>query len=156
MRPTVYLETTIPSYLTAWPSRDVLRAAHQQITREWWKRRRASFRLFTSTLALDEVAVGDPLAAQERMRVMQKLPLLEVNDAVASLTGYLLKAGCIPAKAATDAAHLAVATVHGMDYLLTWNCRHINNGEILRSVAGICARHGYVPPMVCTPEELMG
>jgi predicted nucleic acid-binding protein len=156
MRPTVYLETTIPSYLTAWPSRDVVRAAHQQLTREWWKRRRASFRLYTSTLVLDEVAVGDAVAARARLRVMQKMPLLEVNDAVAGLTGHLLKAGCIPAKAATDAAHLAVATVHGMDYLLTWNCRHINNAEILRTVAALCARHGYVLPMVCTPEELMG
>jgi hypothetical protein len=112
--------------------------------------------LFASALVLDEVAAGDATAVRERLKVMQKLPLLEVNEAVANLTGYLLKAGCIPTKAATDAAHLAVAAVHGMDYLLTWNCRHINNAEILRVVAGICARHGYALPMVCTPEELMG
>jgi len=156
MLPTVYIETTIPSYLTAWPSRDAMRAWHQQITREWWERRRASFRLFTSPLALDEVAVVDATAARERLRVMQKLPLLEINEAVGTLTGHLLKAGGVPPKAATDAAHLAVATVHGMDYLLTWNCRHINNAEILRAVAAICTRQGYAPPMVCTPEELMG
>jgi hypothetical protein len=156
MRPTVYLETTVPSYLTAWPSRNVIRAAHQQITREWWQRRRPRFQLFVSTLVLDEVAAGDATAVRERLRVIRKMPLLEVNDAVAALTGHLLKAGCIPAKAATDAAHLAVATVHGMDYLLTWNCRHINNAEILRAVATICTRHGYALPMVCTPEELMG
>jgi hypothetical protein len=156
MLPAVYLETTIPSYLTAWPSRDVVRSAHQQITREWWKPRRLHFRLFTSTLALDEAALGDKSAAKDRLQILHKFPLLEVTDAVISLTTSPLAAGCIPTQAATDAAHLAVATVHSMDYLLTWNCRHINNAEILRDVAAVCTRHGYALPMVCTPEELMG
>jgi hypothetical protein len=156
MKPTVYLETTVPSYLTAWPSRDLVRAAHQQITREWWQTRRAHFRPYISTLVLDEAALGDSLAAKERLEILKGLPLLEVTEEVIKLTEALLENGCIPAKAGTDAAHIAVATVHAIEYLLTWNCRHINNAEILREIAAIFTRQNYVLPMICTPEELMG
>lgn len=121
MRPRVYVETTIPSYLTAWPSRDLLRAAHQQVTREWWDRRDA-FDLFISPLVLVECQAGDPTAAAVRLAAVAGLPLLDPTEEVAALADALARAVPVPPRAAADAIHIAMAAVHGMQYLLTWNC----------------------------------
>src|SRR5687767_6321564 len=125
MKAKLYLETTVPSYLTAWPSRDLVRAAHQQITKEWWLDRREHFQIFTSQFVIDEVAAGDPEAAQNRLKVLEPFKLLEANEAVSELASGLIEKLVLPSKAARDAAHIAVASVHGMDFLLTWNCTHI-------------------------------
>ena len=156
MRPTVYLETTIPSYLTSRPSRDLITAGHQQITRDWWEKRRDAFRLYISQLVVDEARAGDPDAARERSRVVQDVPLLDITPEVEELTSRILVSGAIPRKAATDAAHIALAAVHGMDFLLTWNCVHIANAVIAKAVAKICRQQGWDCPVICTPEELLG
>ena len=149
----VYVETTIPSYLTAWPSRDLVRAAHQQITQEWWARR-GSYELYSSRLVVVECQAGDPQAAADRMAAMAGIPLLEQTPEVASLAEALLRDVPLPPKAASDALHIATAAVHGMEYLLTWNCTHIANVTFRPQIEAVCRAAGYEPPLICTPEEL--
>jgi predicted nucleic acid-binding protein len=151
----LYLETTIPSYLTSRPSRDLIVAGHQQITREWWETRRHTFQLYISQLVVDEVGAGDPAAARKRLKVLQDLPLLDITPEVADVASSILASGKVPRKAATDAAHIAIAAVHGMDFLVTWNCVHIANAAIARALASICRQHACECPVICTPEELM-
>ena len=143
MKPKVYLETTVPSYLTAWTSRDLVMAAHQQITREWWNTRRADFDLFVSQLVLQEAAVGDPDAAARRMELIRDIPTLGVSEAAAELAQELARQVPLPERAALDALHIGVATVSGMDYLLTWNCKHIANAAYQPRIGLICRGLGY-------------
>jgi hypothetical protein len=131
-------------------------AAHQKITREWWEKRRAGFDLFVSRVVLDEAAIGEKAKAEERLALIAGLPRLEVDDEVVHLARSLTARGPIPTKAAQDALHVAVAAVHEVDFLLTWNCKHLANAEIADRVDYIILRHGYKPPRICTPEELMG
>jgi len=152
----LYLETTIPSYLTSRPSRDLIVAGHQQITREWWETRRHTFQLYISQLVVDEVGAGDPAAARKRLKVLQDLPLLDITPEVADVAYSILASGKVPRKAATDAAHIAIAAVHGMEFLVTWNCVHIANAAIAKALASICREHACECPVICTPEELMG
>jgi len=130
MKPRLYLETTIPSYLTSRPSRDLIVAGHQQITREWWEKRKDSFDLYISQLVLDEVSAGDPVAARERLKPIQDLPLLDITPEIAGLASSILASGKIPHKAATDAAHVVIAAVHAMDFLnnleLRAHCKRSN------------------------------
>lgn len=156
MKPKVYLETTIVSYLTARPSRDLIIAAHQQLTREWWDNQRAEFDLYTSQLVVQEASAGDAAMAQKRLELLARLPLLTVNPAALALARALIARGPLPNKAGADALHIAVAAVHGLDYLLTWNCRHIANARMYTAVAFKCRTAGYEPPVICTPEELSG
>src|SRR5437867_4355894 len=152
----VYLETTFISYLVARPSRDLLVAGHQQVSQEWWADRRASFECFVSEVVHDEASVGDPAEIQKRSAILDALAILEVTDGAKRLTKAILAAGALPSRAARDAAHIAVATVHEMDYLLTWNCKHLANAQIVRRVELICQKQGFQMPVICTPEELMG
>ena len=152
----VYLETTIVSYLVARPNRDLVTTAHQQLTAEWWKERRSRFGLFASELVIREAAAGDQEAARRRLDALGGVPLLALNSDVLLLAKHLVEGGAVPAVAAADAAHIAVATVHGMEFLLTWNCRHIANAEMRERIERACRSRGYEPPVLCTPEELMG
>lgn len=154
MKPRVYLETSILSYLTALPSRDLVRAAHRQITIEWWEQR-ARFELFVSEAVLAEARRGDAAAADRRMAVAQGIEILNATQEAEALASALLKAAAIPAKAAIDAAHVALATVHGIDYLLTWNCTHIANAVTRPLIESVCRDNGFQPPVICTPEELV-
>jgi hypothetical protein len=156
MQPTVYIETSIVSYLTARSSRDLVTAAHQQITQQWWARRRADFDLFISQFVIQEASMGDPEMAQKRLGELQALPLLVVSGETEGLARQLVTSGTLPEKAAVDALHIAVATVHGMDYLMTWNCKHIANAELQAKVTAVCRDRGFEPPVICTPEELLG
>lgn len=156
MRPRLYLETTIPSYLTSRPSRDLIIAGHQQITKDWWETRRHDFELYISQLVVDEVSAGDSIAARERLAVIAGLPLLDITPDIAELASHILAARIIPRKAATDAAHIAIAAVHGMDFLLTWNCVHIANAAIMKGLVALCRKHAFECPVICTPEELFG
>ena len=155
MKPRVYLETTIPSYLTAWPSRDLVRVAHQQITRDWWDRRRAEFELYISQVVLRECQAGDATAAAERLKILQDLPLLEQTEEATRLAQALVDRVPLPERAAVDALHVAIATVHGVDYLLTWNCTHIANATLRDPIESVCRENGYEPPAICTPDELL-
>ena len=156
IKATVYIETSIVSYLTARPSRDLLVAAHQQLTVAWWDQQRPHYELFTSQVVLAEARAGDPEAAQRRLAVLERLPLLDVTDAAITLAAALVSGQALPAQAAQDALHLAVACVHGMEYLLTWNCAHLANARLRSRIEQICREAGYVPPIICTPEELEG
>jgi hypothetical protein len=156
MKARLYLESTIPSYLTAKPSRDLIVAGHQQLTQDWWTTRRSEFDLFVSQLVLDEESVGDPEYAAKRLDIVQSLPLLDLTEAVTDLAAAILQSGTIPTKAARDAAHVAASAVHGMDYLLTWNCAHIANARIVRRLQRVCQERGLTCPVICTPEVLMG
>jgi predicted nucleic acid-binding protein len=154
-RPRVYLETTILSYLTAWPSRDLVRAAHQQLTREWWERRQG-YELFVSQLVVRERQAGDPQAAAARLEALAGLPLLEQSEQVEMLARELIDRVPMPERAAADALHIATATAHGMDYLLTWNCTHIANATLRGRIETVCRNAEFEPPAICTPEELPG
>jgi predicted nucleic acid-binding protein len=155
MKPTLYLETTIPSYLTARPFRDVVVLAHQQITIEWWDRRRSDFEIFVSQVVLDEAAMGDADAAKRRLESLASLPLLEANEEVQRMAHIYTRQIPLPPRAARDAAHMAFASVHGIEYLLTWNCTHIARGEVKRALLRINTAEGIETPTICTPEELM-
>ena len=156
MKPRIYLETTIPSYLTSRPSRDLVIAGHQQITRDWWEARRQSFQLFISQLVVDEASAGDAGAARERLKVIEAVPLLDITPEVAMLASNILASGRIPRKAAADAAHIAIAAVHGIEFLMTWNCVHIANAALTKALVALCRQQGFECPVICTPEELLG
>src|SRR5262249_33831396 len=152
MKPKVYLETTIPSYLTSRPSRDLVTAAHQQITREWWDTRRHDFDLFVSQMVLDEASAGDPEAATRRLEVLASLPLLAPKTEGTAVARMLSNHLSLPPRAAADALHIAIAVVNGMDYLLTWNCTHIANAVLRGRIEAACRSRGFRVPIICTPE----
>ncbi len=155
MREKVYLETTVISYLTAWRSPQLLMAAHQEATRIWWDEQKNSFDIFTSEAVIEEASAGDPEAAQRRLSVLEDIPELDITDNVRDLAKSLLANTPLPEKAQIDALHIAVATVHGMDYLLTWNCCHIANATFRHRIDTVCESAGYQAPILCTPLELM-
>jgi hypothetical protein len=156
MKPSVYLETTIPSYLTAWSSPELVMAARQQITRAWWDNRRKEFDLFVSQLVVDEASAGDADAAARRLAVIDDIPLLEATERTDELVESLVKALSLPPKAAADAAHIGLAVVNGIDFLLTWNCTHIANAALRPTIEATCRAYGFDAPIICTPEELLG
>lgn len=153
MKPKAYIETTIVSYLTARSSRDLVVTAHQQVTQDWWGTR-GGFDLFISQFVLDEAAAGDDDAAADRLAALQDASVLDVTEDAVLLAEKLMADGVLPARARVDALHVAVATVHGMDYLLTWNCKHIANASLRGGIEQLCRVAGYEPPVICTPLEL--
>ena len=155
-KPSVYIETTVISYLTAWPSGNVIRAAHQQITKKWWDQRRGDFELFISAFVTREASLGDAVAAQERLAILAGIPSLTVGPEVDRLARSLLALKALPAKAGADALHIAAAAVNGVEFLLTWNCKHIANAQMLAVIEEVCQANGYRCPRICTPEELLG
>lgn len=154
--PSVYIETSVISYLAARPSNDLVVAGHQQLTWQWWDQRRDDYRLFVSQPVVDEAARGHPDAARRRLAIVAGMGLLQFDEESIQLSKHILKSGIIPKKAETDAAHVAIATRHGMEYLATWNCRHIANAIILRRLAELVLEYGYELPIICTPYELFG
>lgn len=153
--PKLYLETTIPSYLTARRSRDLRLAAHQEVTEEWWSDHRREYDLYTLAFVREEASEGYPALAAARLALLDGVPVLPTTEEVDDLAGKLLAGELIPAEAATDAFHIAIATVHRMDFLLTWNCTHIHNLSIIRRVERICAAEGYACPVICNLDELL-
>ena len=156
MSETVYIETSVIGYLTARSTKNLIIAANIEITREWWEFRRNDFILYTSEAVLEEVAKGDTAIASQRLDILRDFPLLALNDAAQDLAKQFLTRSNLPPKAKVDAIHIVAATVHGMDYLLTWNCKHIANAQIQGKLAEITLGCGYVLPILCTPNELMG
>ncbi len=154
-RPKVYLETSIPSYLASRPSNDLRVCANQNISFEWWTNRRHLFELYISELVIAESSLGDPEAAKRRLDFLANLPLLKNNENTGKLATYLLDKSSLPAKAKLDALHIAIATVHGIEYLLTWNCTHIANAIMRPRIEKACREFGFEPPIICTPQELM-
>ena len=155
MKPRLYLETTIPSYLVARRSRDLRLAADQESTQQWWESERFDYELFISQPVVLEVTRGDANFAAARLAQLRGLPLLPRTADASALITHLLASGIVPAVAADDAAHIGLAAAHGMDFLLTWNCRHINNHHIRARLERACHAFGLTCPDICTPAELM-
>jgi predicted nucleic acid-binding protein len=152
----LYVETSVISYLAARPSRDVVVLGHQEVTREWWATASKEFELYASRLVVAEAQLGDPQAAAARLALLEPITLLAETAESRTLARRLLSAGGLPAKAASDALHIAVAAVHGMDYLVSWNCKHIANARLIRFVTETCEAAGFRVPVICTPDELGG
>jgi hypothetical protein len=150
----LYIETSVVSYLTANASRDVVVAGQQQITREWWNSR-ARFELYASDAVISESGRGDPDAAARRLDALSGIPLLEATQDAQALASEMLRTATMPPKAAVDAAHVSIATVHGLDFLLTWNCTHIANAANRPRIEKVCRAFGYQVPIICTPFELL-
>jgi len=155
MKPKVYIETTIISYLAARPSRDLIVAGHQQITHEWWQTTRPSFAAVSSQLVAREAGAGDSEAAAARLALLTGLTLLEISEEALTLAQRLLQAKAIPQDFPEDALHVAVAVVNGIEYLLTWNYKHLANAGMRSKIEATCRELGYEAVVICTPEELM-
>jgi len=155
MKPKVYIETTIISYLAARPSRDLIVAGHQQITHEWWQTARLSFAVVTSQLVAREAGAGDAEAAAARLAFLTGLTLLEISEEALTLAQRLLASTAIPQEFPEDALHVAVAVVNGIEYLLTWNYKHLANAGMRSRIEATCRELGYEAVVICTPEELM-
>jgi predicted nucleic acid-binding protein len=151
----IYVETSVISYLTARPSKTIIGAAHQQLTLAWWEKR-GQYELMVSEVVLRECGAGDSESAAKRLEVVRDLPLLLITEQAIKIAEDLIKQKIVPLKAIEDALHIAIATAHGVDYLVTWNCRHIANPEIQRGIASYLEQIGTVLPFICTPEELLG
>ena len=131
-------------------------AGHQQTTQDWWDNRRSEFECSVSQVVIDEASVGDPTEVQKRLAIISGLPSLAITEDANALTHAIMAAGVLPPHLVRDAAHVAVAAVHTIDYLLTWNCKHLANAQIVRRIAVVCEKLGRKMPIICTPEELMG
>ena len=151
----VYLETTIPSYLAAKASRDLIIAAHQQITQDWWQTAHEKFDLYISEAVLYEVRAGDPEAIERRLRFIENLPVLAVNADVRALTEHYDKTLGLSGKARADIPHFAYAVSYQVDYLVTWNCTHIANGEMIRRLLKVNSKLNRPTPLIVTPEEIL-
>jgi hypothetical protein len=155
MKEKVYIETSVISYLCSRPSRDLVVSANQEVTREWWEKERARYDCYVSALVLEEASSGDADAAAKRKRAVAELKELAVNTASAAVARELLVRSGFPPKVTDDLAHVAVAAVYGMDYLLTWNCAHIANPHWQPRVAAVLTELGYAAPVICTPQALL-
>jgi predicted nucleic acid-binding protein len=155
MNPTVYVETTVISYLTARPTRDLILAAHQQQTREWWDMRRTAFDVFCSELVEKEAAAGDPEAAADRLKALADLQRLTIMPAAEALAASLITRLVLPPKARPDALHVAIAATNGINFLLTWNCKHLANATVRPRIEAMCRDGGFDPPVICTLPELL-
>ena len=154
MKASVYIETSVFSYLTARPSNDLRAMANQSATSEWWETQRPNYSVFVSDLVISEAGKGHPEAAQRRLAAIADLPLLQISPKVRVLAQALIENHALPPKAEADAYHVAIAVVTGVEYLLTWNCTHIANAHTRPKIEATCRTHGYEPPVICTPLEL--
>lgn len=156
MLESLYIDTSIIGYLTIRQSTNLITASNVVITQNWWDTRRQNFTLYISEVVLEEVARGDQEMAIKRLELIDELPLLELNETVEELAQQFLIKSNLPPKASDDALHIALATVYNVDYLLTWNCKHIANAQIQKKLSQISIQSGYELPTICTPYELMG
>jgi predicted nucleic acid-binding protein len=154
MKPSAYLETSVIGYATSRPSRDLVVAGRQQITREWFVAAAQRYDLHISQLVITESSAGDKIAARERVALLRGIPRLDITAEVRDVASDLIDEGAVPKKAADDAFHIAIAAVHGIEYLVTWNCKHIANATLRHTIERVCREAGYEPPVICTPEEL--
>ena len=152
---TVYIETSVVSYLTSRPSGDIRVTAWRDITRQWWEQERLKYNLFVSELVVAEAGGGNSDAAKKRLDQLKDIPVLTIDDAIKRFAAKLIQDGGVPTEAQADALHIATASIHELDYLLTWNCRHIDNAATKPIIRSICAIAGYAYPEICTPLELL-
>ncbi|MFH0787192.1 MAG: type II toxin-antitoxin system VapC family toxin [Pseudomonadota bacterium] len=151
----VYIETTVISYLTSRPSKDPIIAGRQVLTREWWENRKSLFDLVVSELAFQEASEGDQEAAQQRLNHLSNMVSLEISEEAIALAKILVKEGPIPKEYGEDALHISICAINGIDFLVTWNCRHLANAVHRHQIETVVESQGYLCPVICTPEELM-
>ena len=155
--PRVYIETSIVSYLRQRPSGQVIAAARQLMTHRWWNEHRHEYELVTSQYVLDEAALGDAvLAAGYRLQELADIPRLELQPEIPRLATEIVTRAILPGTAIVDALHIAAAAFHSIDYLLTWNCKHIANVRVFANVRDLLVELDYPVPIFCTPEEMLG
>ena len=153
---TVYIETTIVGHIAGRVHPDPSVADRQQVTRDWWRDHAPAYDVFISQLVIDECSDGDPSAAAERLEVVKSLDLLQSTNEVDDLADALIAEKAVPASEPRDAFHIAIAAVNGVDYLLTWNYKHIANATLRSRIEHVCRDAGFEPPIICTPDELVG
>ena len=153
---TVYIETSIVSYLRQRPSSEIVMAAHQLLTHRWWNKERTKYELVVSQYVIEEAAAGDPTLASERLQALDGIPALPDAPEIREIADEIMSHAILPRKAEVDALHIATVAHHRIDYLLTWNCRHIANARILPRIHKVLAVMNIPIPMICTPEELLG
>lgn len=156
MKPSVYVETSVISYLNARPSRDTVISGRQASTREWWEKCADRFEILVSVVVVSEAGRGDPVQATARLRSLEGIQSVLVSSEAADLAHRLLASGAVPPQCEEDALHIAVGAVQGVDYIVTWNFKHINNAEKRSAIVAALATCGYVCPIICTPDELGG
>ena len=156
MRKSVYVESSIVSYLTSRPSRDVVVAGHQVVTVEWWQLGRSAYEVFVSSLVIEEISAGDPAAAEERLEAIAGIPSISISADAQPIAEALISSKAIPTNSLRDALHIAIAATQDIDYLLTWNFKHINNANTRLLVSNTVSGFGYACPILCSPEELIG
>jgi hypothetical protein len=150
----VYIESSVISYITAKPSRDLIVLARQALTIEWWESKRNKYEICISELVLQEIASGDPVAAQKRIDVVSDVQNLEITLAAKELANILISEGAVPKNSLEDALHISTVAVQGVEYLLTWNFKHINNASTRSKITHVIENFGYISPILCSPEEL--
>lgn len=153
---TVYIETSIVSYLRQKPSSQVVAAARQILTHRWWNQHRLDYELVASQYVIDEASVGDTLLARERLESLEGVPLLPITPEVPQIAQRMMALGVLPQKAQVDALHNFLVAHHRIQYLLTWNCKHIANARILPRIHDMLTEMGIPIPIICTPEEMLG
>ncbi|MCG8450788.1 MAG: type II toxin-antitoxin system VapC family toxin [Pirellulales bacterium] len=151
----IYLETSVIGYLATRTSSDLVTAGNQTLTRDWWENHRCDFELFISEAVIAECGAGDPSAANERAVFLTGLSILEITDECKKLAAEIMKQASLPKKADVDALHIAVAALNGIDYLLTWNCKHIANPALRRIIESVLSQANIIPPVICTPQEII-
>lgn len=151
----VYLETSFISYLVSKPSRDLFTAAAQQLSGIWWSERRTYYDRFISEIVINEISLGDTIEAGKRMEITENITVLKINNTVRVLTKLFLQTRILPNKAIQDAIHISIATAYNLDYILTWNFKHMANVHTIKSLNKACSDNGYKLPLICTPAELM-
>ncbi len=152
---TVYIETSIVSYLLQRPSSQVVMAARQVLTHQWWREERGKYELVTSQYVLDEASAGDPAVAGERLRLLNGIPLLPLDAQIGVIAKEIMSRAILPPKASIDALHIAAVARHEIQYLLTWNCKHIANAMLLPRIHAVLRDLEYPIPIICTPEEMV-
>jgi len=150
----VYVETTVIGHIAGRPHPNPDTASHQRITREWWPTARSRYRLVSSRLTIDECGDGDPTAASERFELLRGIPLLADSLEAESLAMQLVAQLAVPASEPRDALHIALAATNGVQFIVTWNFKHILNPHLQSQIAATCRDAGFVPPVICTPEQL--
>jgi len=155
LKPSVYVETSVIGHLAAWPQRDVIVLAHQIATQKWWETAFDKFELFVSRMVVQECTAGDENAARQRMEIVKKMQILITTPQAEALAANLIRGHAVPETEPEDALHIALAAIHGIQFLVTWNCRHIANVTNRAAIEGVCRLAGFEAPVICTPEELL-